>query len=129
MSKKISIKPWKVAVEDENYGVRGHKLFAILSFVRFHVVVSYTDLNKFAYNYTRRGEKSRWFTGKKYDKKENRGYIGCHLHSRYGYIRHCLNKIGYGEYCLNAYGLKKLAQLEVKFGYKLVDKYIRNYYR
>jgi hypothetical protein len=116
-------KLWKQAIKDNGYGIRGHKLFAILSFVREMGCVSYTELNKFSYNYTRRCKKNKEYnayTDIKYDKKANRGYIGANLYCG-GYIGKCLCKYR-SQYELNDAGDRKLAELENKFGYKLFTK-------
>jgi hypothetical protein len=114
-------KLWKIAIKDKNYGVRGHKLFAILEFVLDSEVVTYTELNRFSYNYTRRCKKSEQYTGKKFDKIKNRGYIGSNLYG--GYIGQFLAKTEHGNYMLSLDGEGKLAQLRLKFGDKLSEKF------
>ena len=121
------IKPWKIAIKDENYGVRGHKLFAILSYVamsNYGSDTSFTELNRFSYNYTRRCKKNKLYTGRKYDKKRDRGYIGTNLYNK-GYIGLYLSKKSrFGGYYLNEFGNKKLLELEKKFGVCLIIKYL-----
>ena len=120
MSKKKT-KLWRKAIKDKNYGETGHKLFAILSFVAEKGTVTYEELNKFSYNYTRRCKANKLFTGKKFDKIKNRGYIGTNLYTG-GYIGQCLDNFKRGNYSLNIYGDSKLDKLEEKFGYVLFNK-------
>jgi hypothetical protein len=118
-------KNWKIAIKDKNYGVRGHKLFAILEFVLEAGSVSYTELNRFSYNYSRRCKKSEVFTGKKYDKVRDRGYLGNNLYSG-GYLSLYLCKTKENSYTLSMTGRTKIIQLRDKFGVKLFNKFRAN---
>jgi len=126
MKNKKSLPCWKTATKDKNYGVRGHKLFAVLSFVDLCAPISYRDLNEFCYDYTRRGKKNSLFTGRKYDKVKDRGYIGTNLYHN-GYIGVCLDKCKWypGYYELSQHGIIKLTELCDKFGYDLGKKMLK----
>ena len=112
-------KPWKIAVNSMHYGERGHKLFAILSYIDNCGPVSYEQLNRFSYNYTRRGKDNALFTGEKFDKVKNRGYIGSNLYG--GYLSTYVSNYGIrgGAYRLTPLGVTTFYNLFEKFGWAL----------
>ena len=108
------MKYWKVAIKSKDYGTRGHKLFAVLSFLYDAGAVTYEDLNRFFYNYTRRCKKNKFYTGKKFNKVRDRGYIGSNLYG--GYIGLYVEKmLDTHYYHINAAGVAKLDKLGEKF--------------
>lgn len=117
---------WTIATSDKNYGTRGHKIFSILEFVHINGAVTYTELNEFSYNYTRRA-----VNGIPFNKFINRGYIGCNLYPTWngysGYIGKYLKKNPEtGHYILNNTGVSRLVDYRHKFGYELAEKFNKN---
>ena len=108
------MKHWKIATKSKDYGTRGHKLFAVLSYLEDTGAVTYEQLNRFFYNYTRRCKKNKFYTGKKFNKVRDRGYIGSNLYG--GYIgRYVQKTMSPHYYHINSEGIVKLNELAKKF--------------
>ena len=112
------MKLWKEIIEEKSYGKRSHKVYSILRFASTKSKLDFHEINAFSYNYTRRCKKNPLFTGLKYDRVRDRGYMGSNFYAG-GYLSRYFNRLvmpnGKVFYMLNDEGHYKIFELSKKF--------------